>query len=110
MHLLNWRARLSASGFSLHAQDDSLSFIGGFISKTALEELYTAAENSGADVVYNGAYYSYNEDKNIELKRDKEGTNLLKKGLQDKPTLTIDDAEKKSSAVAYRGKSSHALG
>ena len=64
-----------------------------FIAKNALEFLHAAAKNSGADVVYTGAYYSCNGDNSTKLIRDKEGHLLLDSGREDKPTLTIDNTQ-----------------
>ena len=65
-----------------------------FITKTALQELYSAAKNSDADVVYIAARYQYKTDKNPEIKFDKIGKTLREKGIEDKITLEIDNPKK----------------
>ena len=65
-----------------------------FISKTALEVLYTAAKNFDADVVYTGARYLYTTDGGAILKFDKIARTLKEKKLEDKPTLTVNDPNK----------------
>ncbi len=42
-----------------------------FITKTALEEMYAAAKDNDADVVYMGARYLYTDKGGAERKRDK---------------------------------------
>lgn len=64
-----------------------------FITKTALEELYTAAKKYDADVVYTGTRYHYtNNETNLRL----DGIAWLSKeqGIEDKPTLTINNPHK----------------
>ena len=61
-----------------------------FITKTALEELYTAAKNTNADVVYTSARYRYSGSNDLKLEYDNFRWSLIKKGLEDKPTLTND--------------------
>ncbi len=74
-----------------------------FITKNALEVLYTSAENFNADVVYTGSYYKYTEIKKTELERDKEGKILLQNGQEDKPTLTVDDPNKNIQRLLLDG-------
>ena len=64
-----------------------------FITKTALEELYTAAKEVDADVVYTGMRYLYSSEKGAELMLDEMGWALKEKGIEDKPTLTVDHDE-----------------
>lgn len=61
-----------------------------FITRTALEELYTAAKKVDADVVYTGMRYLYSSEKSAELMLDEMGWALREKGIEDKPTLTVD--------------------
>jgi len=65
-----------------------------FIIETALEELFSAAEQTKADVVYTGSYYltSYNGKNFLQI--DSESIKLLKNGLENNPTLTINDPNK----------------
>lgn len=65
-----------------------------FILTTALETLYNAAKENDADVVYTSAGYVLNQSNDITLLRDAESNRLLKKGINDEPTLIIDDADK----------------
>lgn len=65
-----------------------------FILLNALETLYTAAKENNADVVYTSAYYDLYKPNNICLKRDGLNTKLLKKGIEDKTTLTVNDLNK----------------
>ena len=55
-----------------------------FLTKTALEELYTLAKDYDADVVYTASRYSYN---NGQIRFDKS------ESFTDKPTLEIDASE-----------------
>ena len=73
-----------------------------FVADTALEKLYSAAKAYDADVVYCGAYYSKGTD-DTKLIRDGEGMNLLRKGLEDKPTLIIDDPNKNLQRLLIEG-------
>ncbi len=70
-----------------------------FISKTALEELYTLAKNFDADVVYTGARYRYTAEEGAILTRDRIGRSFLTAGLEEKPTLTINDPRKNLDAL-----------
>ena len=65
-----------------------------FITKTALEELYTAAKNVDADVVYTGMRYLYSTENGAELMLDETGWALKEKGIEDKPTLAVNDRDK----------------
>lgn len=65
-----------------------------FVTKTALEELYTAAKNFDADVVYTGSRYRYTTEGGIKFTTDRIGRELKEKGLPDNPTLTLDDPHK----------------
>ena len=65
-----------------------------FITKNALEILYTSAKKYDADVVYTGSRYRYTSKDGEKLTIDVVGRNLKKKGVKDKTTLTIDDPEK----------------
>lgn len=74
-----------------------------FITKDALEILYTSAENYDSDVVYTSNYYKYTETKKTELERDTEGKILLQNGQEDKPTLTVDDPNKNLQHLLIQG-------
>ena len=65
-----------------------------FIEDFTLEELFLSAENAEADVVYLGAYYSYNEAKESKLVFDDEGKHLRDKKIEDIPTLTVENPAK----------------
>ena len=78
-----------------------------FVTKTALEEFLSAAENFGADVVYNGSYYEYTGTNNAALIRDTEGRKLIRNGFEDKPTLTVDDPEKNLQRLLLGGELFH---
>lgn len=69
-----------------------------FITKNALEEMYTAAKDNDADVVYMGARYLYTTEGGAKLKRDKIGRKLEADGQEDKITLTVDDPYKNLQA------------
>ena len=65
-----------------------------FITRTALEELYTAAKEVDADVVYTGMRYLYSSEKGAQLIPDEMGWSLKEKGIEDKPMLTVNNPEK----------------
>lgn len=73
------------------------------ISNTAFQELYTAAKNFEADVVYTGARYLYTSTEGSELKRDKEGRTCADKGITEKPTLTINEPNKLLKSLLLNG-------
>ncbi len=74
-----------------------------FIMKTALEELFTAAKEYDADVVYTGSCYFHRGANDNKLERDREGQILIQKGLADKPTLTIDDPNRNLQRLLMEG-------
>jgi len=59
-----------------------------------LEELYTAAKEFDADVVYTGARWLYTSNTGADLKHDIFGREYLASGLEDKPKFFINDTEK----------------
>ncbi len=65
-----------------------------FITETALEELYTLAKNFTADVVYTGSRYRYTTEGGTKFTTDRIGQVSKAQGLEDKPTLTINDPHK----------------
>ena len=65
-----------------------------FVTKTALEELYTLAKETDADIVYTGRRYLYTKDSGIALDFDGFGVALKEKGIEDKPSLSINGSEK----------------
>lgn len=65
-----------------------------FVTKTALEELYTAAKEADADVVYTGARYFYTAQNGVEWRPDRIGRMLREKNIKDEPMLTINDPHK----------------
>ena len=70
-----------------------------FITRTALEELYTAAKEFDADIVYTGMRYHYISDNEVILNFDGTGLELNEKGIEDKATLIVDDAQKNLSQL-----------
>lgn len=74
-----------------------------FIAKTALEELHSAAKKYDADVVYVGAYNSLKGTNNLKLVLDGEGTTLRQNGMEDTPTLTVDDPNKNLQLLLTKG-------
>ncbi len=70
-----------------------------FIANNALEVLYTLAKNYNADVVYTGARYRYTAEEGSILKRDRIGRSFLTAGLEEKPTLTVNDPCKNLDAL-----------
>ena len=78
-----------------------------FIAKDALEILHTTAKNSGADVVYTPAYFSYGGADKINLEVDKEGRTLREAGREDNPTLTVDNPEQNLQRLLLGGGSFH---
>ena len=65
-----------------------------FILLTALETLHAAAKKNKADVVYFSEYYRLNSPNDIRKVTDGEGKTLLNKGIEDKPTLTVNAPNK----------------
>ena len=65
-----------------------------FITKTALEELYTAAKENDADVIYTGMRYHYSYENGAALLPDGMSWDLKRNGIEVKTTLTIDDPNK----------------
>ena len=75
-----------------------------FLTKTALEELYTAARNYNADVVYTGSRYRYTAEGGSELTTDRIGRELKKKELADVPTLIENDPHQNLQELLVKGK------
>ena len=72
--------------FSIDADD--------FLTKTALEELYTLAKNFDADVVYTEKYYDLNStEKNIKVFSPQRG------GFVDKPTLETENLSERVQGI-----------
>ena len=65
-----------------------------FIAKNALETLYNAAKKYDAEVVYYAAHYYVKNPDDVQLHRDGFALKLIKDGLEDKPTLTVNDPDK----------------
>ena len=61
---------------------------------TALETLYAAAKEYDADVVYTACYYWMSSSQEVSVKPDEIGIKLLEDGLEDAPTLIVDDQNK----------------
>lgn len=74
-----------------------------FVTKTALEELYTAAKEADADVVYTGARYLYTAQNGVELKHDIFGRECLAKGIKEVPELITDNAQRLLELFIFRG-------
>lgn len=74
-----------------------------FITKTALEELYTAAKENDADVIYTGMRYHYVSNDEVVVDLDGTGWALRKKGIKDEKTLTVDDSQKNLSQLFQEG-------
>lgn len=65
-----------------------------FILGTALETVYNAAKKYDADVVYTGACYQLKQPDDAYLWEDGEHKKLIRSGLEDKISLTIDEPGK----------------
>ena len=65
-----------------------------FIVETALEIFHAAATQSNAEVVYTSRYYLYDSDRKFRTTMDLASLSIKEKCLEDKPAMTIDDAEK----------------
>ena len=65
-----------------------------FLAENALEILHAAAKEYDADVVYTAAHYWMSSPQKVTLKTDEIGLRLLEEGLEDKPTLYVDDQDK----------------
>ena len=65
-----------------------------FLLGTALETLYNAAKEYNAEVVYSSTYYNVVEPNDVYIYRDGLGKRLVKEGVEDKTTLTVDDRHK----------------
>lgn len=75
-----------------------------FLTKTALEELYTAAKEFDADVVYTGSRYRYTTKGGVIFTTDRIGRELKAKNLPDKPTLTVNDPHKNLTELLIKTK------
>ena len=75
-----------------------------FIVETALEELYTAARNFDADVVYTGSRYRYTDENYFEWTTDRIGRELKKKIAPDVPTLSENDPHKNLQELLIKAK------
>ena len=73
-----------------------------FITETAIEELYTAAKHFNADVVYTGSRYRYTTKRGTIWTTDRIGRELRAKGIEDKPTLTINDPHKNLEELSIK--------
>ncbi|MBQ3444865.1 MAG: glycosyltransferase [Selenomonadaceae bacterium] len=65
-----------------------------FILLTTLETLYTAAKENDTDVIYTSAFYKLTKPNDVYFYTDGLGKTLLKEGIEDKPTLVIDNPNK----------------
>ena len=65
-----------------------------FILNTALETLYTAAEEFNTDVVYSSAHYDVRKPNDVFVFRDGLGRELLENSIADKSTLIADNPNK----------------
>lgn len=74
-----------------------------FIIGNALETLYNAAKEYDADVVYTGARYNLDSPNDVSRAGDGERSKLLKRGLKDETTLTVDDTEKNLQRLLVEG-------
>ena len=74
-----------------------------FILLTALETLYNAAKEYDADVVYMSRRYFLTSPNKIRLNKDAEGRKLTINGLEDKPTLTLNDPDKNIYRLFFEG-------
>ena len=63
------------------------------IIETALEELYKAAKNYDADVVYTSTRYLFTSNGKVELMFDSIGCYLKEKGIENKLTLSLNTYE-----------------
>ena len=75
-----------------------------FITKTALEELYTLAKEYDADVVYTDSRYRYTSDEGAKLTRGRIGKELRAKGIADEPILTENDPHKNLQELLVKAK------
>ena len=64
-----------------------------FLLGSALETFYNCAKEYDADIVYMALHYEMNRPNTIKVVTDGRGMELIKKGLEDNPTLTIDDPD-----------------
>ena len=65
-----------------------------FLLDSALETLYNAAKEYDAEVVYSSTYYNVPTPEEVYLYRDGFARNLLREGLEDNTTFSIDDRDK----------------
>ena len=78
------------------AQGEYIYFLDAddFIHLNALETFYNAAKEFNADTVYTSTFYSLRQPNDLYRIIDREGNNLLKKNLEDKPTLIENNPSK----------------
>lgn len=74
-----------------------------FLVETALERLFTVAEDFNTDVLYTAACYSLDESGEIKLEKDMEGQTLQEKRLDDEPYLTVNAPEENIRQLLLKG-------
>ena len=74
-----------------------------FLVETALERLFTVAEDFNTDVLYTAACYSLDKGGKIKLEKDMEGQTLHEKRLEDEPYLTVNAPEENIRQLLLKG-------
>ena len=72
-----------------------------FVLGNALETFHTAAIEYNADIVYTSAYYLLNRPNGAHPLRDGIGRALLDEGIEDTPTLTVNDPRKNLENLVF---------
>ena len=72
-----------------------------FILGSALETFHTAAKEHDADIVYTSAYYLLNRPNGAHTLKDGTGKTLLEAGIDDAPTLTVNDPGKNLENLVF---------
>lgn len=77
-----------------------------YLAENALTILYTAAKENEAEVVYTTAYYNLSGSEEFKILRDANSKNALKKSVDGKTVLTVDEFDKNINRL-FSGENFH---